>query len=150
MSTNISCDSFHLLSIKDESNRWLRWPGLFTGSHRADVVGSHELCYFLIFITDVSSKIASISNRSWKETATVGWTWSFSSEFLLGSSPQNLIQILLPLNILMSEEGKSNLFSEGRLCITLQSTLSFQLLGPFLNAACSLSSPIGLLKTLLN
>lgn len=42
------------------------------GSHSTDVAGSHEVFYFLIFITDVSSKIAHISKRSWKETDTVG------------------------------------------------------------------------------
>lgn len=49
----------------------------------------------------------------------------------------------------MSKEEKDNIFSEGHLCVTLKSMLSFQLLGPFLNAACSLSSPFGLLQTLL-
>lgn len=107
------------------------------GFHRADVVASHKVCYFLVFITDVSSEIASISKRSWKEIATVGWTRFFTSELLLGSCRQNLIQVLFLLSILMSEEEKGDLFTEGRLCITLKSTLGFQVLGPFLSAACS-------------
>lgn len=86
-------------------NSWLHWAssGILMDCHRADVVGSQKLCYFLVFITVVSGKIASVSKMTWKETVTVGWTWSFSSELLLGSSPQNLIKILFLLNIWITE-----------------------------------------------
>lgn len=38
----------------------------------------------------MSSKTANISKRSWKRAVKVGWTWYFSSQFLLGYSLQNL------------------------------------------------------------
>lgn len=66
----------------------------------------------LIFTTDVSSKTANISKRSWKGAVRVGWTWYFSSQLLLGYSPQNLIKVLLLLSILLPEEEKGDLFSE--------------------------------------
>lgn len=80
-------------------------------------MGSQSSCWdplsALIFTTDRSSKTANIPKRGWKGAVKVSWTWYFSSQLLLGCSPHNFFKVLLLLNILLPEEGKGDLFSEG-------------------------------------